>query len=197
MCTALFNFLLGFKNVCTAEASFNMSCPGINTFFTASVFWGTYGPLKLFGPNGHYKKLLIGFPVGFVLPFMTFYASKWTKSRYVRALHPVALCYGGLNWAPYNMSMHLPGLIITWVSWAVIKPRFLAFWARYNYILYSAFTTGVAVSAIIIFFALQIPGKEVVWWGNNVPFEGCDQSGCRRLEIPEVGYFGPAPGTFK
>ena len=76
----VFNFQMnGIKGVCTAEAAFDMTCPGINTFFTAawvcklveltsSVFWGTFGPPKLFGPGGQYVALLSGFPVGFALP---------------------------------------------------------------------------------------------------------------------------------
>lgn len=168
--TSLFNFLLGFKNICTNDATFSMTCPGTNTFFTASVFWGTYGPLKLFGPNGHYKTPLIGFPVGFALPFITFFINKKFKGKKIRALHPVAMTYGALSWAPYNMSHQLPGVVMTYISWAIIKPRFLAFWARYNYILYSAWMTGVAIAAIVIFFALQIPEVSVDWWGNKVPY---------------------------
>ncbi|BEJ16019.1 hypothetical protein CspHIS471_0506240 [Cutaneotrichosporon sp. HIS471] len=197
VCTSLFNFLLGFKNICTNDATFSMTCPGVNTFFTASVFWGTYGPLRLFGPDGHYKTLLIGFPVGFVLPFITFFLTKKFKSKFIRSFHPVAMTYGALSWAPYNMSHQLPGVIMTYISWAIIKPRFLAFWARYNYILYSAFVTGVAFAAIVIFFALQVPEVSVTWWGNTVPYAGCDHKGCVRMKVPEIGYFGPEPGTFK
>jgi len=34
----------------------------INTFFTASVLWGTIGPVKVFGRHGQYAWLLLGFP---------------------------------------------------------------------------------------------------------------------------------------
>lgn len=158
---------------------------------------GSYGPLKLFGSKGHYRNLLIGFPVGFIMPFITFYAAKYFKSKHIRALHPVAICMGRIEWGAYNISHQLPGVIMTWISWAWIKPRYLAFWARYNYVLYSAFTTGVAIAAIIIFFGLHISKTELEWWGNTVPYAGCDHKGCPRLPLPEVGYFGPAPGTFK
>lgn len=69
VCTAVFNFQMGFRNVCTPEADFGFSCPGHNTFFTAAVFWGTLGPQKLFGPGQRYNLLLLGFPVGLALPF--------------------------------------------------------------------------------------------------------------------------------
>jgi hypothetical protein len=37
VCTGILNYQLnGIPNVCTSAASFGMSCPGINTFFTAA-----------------------------------------------------------------------------------------------------------------------------------------------------------------
>jgi OPT family oligopeptide transporter len=72
VCTAIFNFQMGFKDVCTPDAAFGFSCPGNTTFFTAAVFWGTLSPKRLFGPDGRYNALLIGFPVGLLLPFGEF-----------------------------------------------------------------------------------------------------------------------------
>ena len=67
-------------------------CPGINTFFTASVLWGTIGPLKVFGATGQYAPLLLGFPIGVITPIMFFYAVKWfPNNRYLRQCHPVAV----------------------------------------------------------------------------------------------------------
>jgi hypothetical protein len=67
---------------------------------------------------------------------------------------------------------------------------------RYNYVLPAAFNSGIAISTIIMFFALSIPGKEIVWWGNTVPYQGCEGDYCVLKEIPAKGYFGPDPGTF-
>lgn len=67
VCAGLQNFVLAFKDVCTAEAKFQMACPGANTFFTSAVFWGTLGPARLFGPGKRYNLMLLGFPVGVVL----------------------------------------------------------------------------------------------------------------------------------
>lgn len=39
VCTSLFNFLMDFDGFCTPDAAFNMSCPGVNTFFTVSLFY--------------------------------------------------------------------------------------------------------------------------------------------------------------
>ncbi|OCF35911.1 OPT family small oligopeptide transporter [Kwoniella heveanensis BCC8398] len=103
ICTGVFNFQMNrIDGVCTADAPFGFTCPGINTFFTAAVFWGTLGPKKLFGPGGQYVALLAGFPIGFALPFVLwFLRKKFPRTNWIRQLHPVMLCYGGINWQVY------------------------------------------------------------------------------------------------
>lgn len=86
------------------------------------------------------------------------------------------------------------------MSTFILLPRNSTDRFRYNYVLASAFPTGIAVTAIIIFFALQIPkgGLELNWWGNEIVNAGCDgNGGCPLYDtLPDVGYFGPAKGTF-
>jgi hypothetical protein len=71
---------------------------------------------------------------------------------------------------------------------------------RYNYVLASAFPTGIAFSAVVIFFALQIPkgGLSIDWWGNTVTALGCEgESGCPLYaNLPDAGYFGAPKGQF-
>lgn len=73
-------------------------------------------------------------------------------------------------------------------------------WAKYNYVIAAAFPTGIAVTAVIVFFGLEIPkgGIAVTWWGNTVSYQGCEGAGgCPRLVPSNVtGYFGPPLGTF-
>ncbi|KAK6906266.1 OPT family small oligopeptide transporter [Kwoniella mangroviensis CBS 8507] len=197
VCTGVFNFQMNnVPNVCTSEAPFGFSCPGINTFFTAAVFWGTLGPQKLFGSTGQYKALLIGFPVGFVLPFIVYFLRKrFPRTAWLRQIHPVMLCYGGINWAPYNLSYFWPSVPLASFSWFYLKKRYLAFWSKYNFVLAAAWQCGIAIAAIVIFFAVQLPAVEVNWWGNTVSYQGCEDTACRRLPIPDIGYFGPAPGN--
>ena len=72
VCTGVINFqLTGIKGICTPDAAFGLTCPGVNTFFTAALLWGTYGPHKLFGKNGQYQLLLLGFPIGVAIPVGT------------------------------------------------------------------------------------------------------------------------------
>lgn len=109
VCTGVFNFQLGFANVCTSDASFGFTCPGQNTFFTASVFWGTLSVKRLFGSGRRYNLLLLGFPVGFVLPFIGYGLQKaFPRQKWLRQIHPVMICAGGLLWSPYNFANFWP-----------------------------------------------------------------------------------------
>jgi hypothetical protein len=87
--------------------------------------------------------------------------------------------------------------MVAWFSFQFVRSRYTALWAKYNYVIAAAFPAGIAVAALVIFFALELPvgGLSIDWWGNSVSYEGCEGSACTRFPIPESGYFGPAPGT--
>jgi len=74
--------------------------------------------------------------------------------------------------------------------------RHLAWWEKYNYVLSASLTAGVAVSALVIFFAVGYNPTPLHWWGNDVSGAGADGAGTPILPIPDKGYFGPDRGTF-
>ena len=43
------NYQLTIPDVCEPDQKDHFICPGINTFFTASVLWGTLGPKRMYG----------------------------------------------------------------------------------------------------------------------------------------------------
>jgi OPT family small oligopeptide transporter len=198
VCTGVLNFQMNdVPGVCTVDAPFHFTCPGINTFFTAAVLWGTIGPQRVFGTGGQYTTLLVGFPIGIVIPLVFWMIQRrWKDSRWTRQIHPVAILYGGLYWAPYNMSYVIPAVPIAWLSWLYVKKRFLGFWAKYNFVLSAAFSSGIAIAAIIMFFSLQWAEIEISWWGNNVVYQGCEGEACLRLTLADGEHFGPGPGQF-
>ncbi|ORX99958.1 OPT oligopeptide transporter protein-domain-containing protein [Clohesyomyces aquaticus] len=63
-------------DVSTATQKYHYTCPGINQFFTAAVFWGTVGPKKIFDSGGMYNWLLISFPLGVVVPLVAYLLRK-------------------------------------------------------------------------------------------------------------------------
>ena len=65
VCVGVLNFqMTGIPNVCDPAQKDKFTCPGINTFFTASVLWGTLGPKKMFGSGAIYNGLLYCFLIG-------------------------------------------------------------------------------------------------------------------------------------
>jgi hypothetical protein len=77
--------------------------------------------------------------------------------------------------------------VINYSSWLIVGFIFNWFmrrfhfrwWMRYNYILSAALDSGLAISMIVIFFALQMPkgGINVNWWGNDFWMTTADANG--------------------
>ncbi|CAK7275015.1 hypothetical protein SEPCBS119000_006466 [Sporothrix epigloea] len=223
VCTGVLNFQMHkIANVCTDQAADKMTCPGINTFFTAAVMWGTIGPKRVFGPGGQYTVLLVGFPIGVILPIIYWYVHKKAREqddahtvdahgnivdgevagskakglRWARQMHPIATLYGCLSLTPYNLSYIWPMVPVSFVSWILVRSRHLAFWSRYNYVLSASFSTAVALSAVIAFFALDYNNINLNWWGNTITQVGCEHKACPRLKLGEGEHFGPGFGQY-
>jgi OPT family small oligopeptide transporter len=195
---AILQYQVHIEGICTKTAPFRFTCPGPNTFFTAAVLWGTVGPKKIWGAGGQYSITLIGFPVG-VVAVVVFYllSLKWPKNAIIRNAHPVVMMGGALTWAPYNLAYIWPAVPVSAFSWLYVKKRHLGFWSKYNFVTSAAFSCAIAISAIVIFFGLQLPSISVDWWGNNVLSEGCDATGdCIRNVLADGEYFGPRIGEF-
>ncbi|KAF7303999.1 OPT-domain-containing protein [Mycena indigotica] len=195
VCTAILNFqMTQIQGVCTPHQIDHFSCPGINTFFTASVLWGTLGPKRMFGAGGIYNGLIYCFLIGAVLPIPFYFLRR--RFRVFEYFHLPVLLTGGLIWAPGSMANMWPAVPVAYFFNVFIRKRYLAWWSKYNYITTTAFSAAIAISAIVIFFALEWPGVTIDWIGNNRPFEGCDNDGCPLFPIPDSGTFGPVAGQF-
>ncbi|KAJ6616612.1 OPT-domain-containing protein [Mycena sp. CBHHK59/15] len=195
VCIAILNFqMTKIDGVCTPHQIDHFTCPGINTFFTASVLWGTLGPKRMFGAGGIYNGLLWCFLLGAIIPIPVYFLRKKVKA--LEYFHLPVLLTGGLIWAPGSMANMWPAVPVAYVFNVYLKKRYLAWWSKYNYITTTAFSAAIAISAIVIFFALEWPGVEIDWIGNNRPFLGCDGNACTRLAIPDAGFFGPGVGQF-
>lgn len=118
----------------------------------------------MFGTNGQYTMTLIGFPIGLLLPVALWYLRrKLPKNTFIRGIHPIPLLVGGLYYAPYNLTYLWPAVPVGYASMVYLKTRFLGFWSRYNYTLSAAFSCGVAISAVIQFFGIQMPEISFDW----------------------------------
>ncbi|RFU72836.1 hypothetical protein TARUN_9426 [Trichoderma arundinaceum] len=200
ICVAVVQFQMGLDNVCALQgAPFSFSCPNQRSFFTAAVLWGTVGPKRLWGANGTYTATLAGFPIG-VAVVVAFWAlgKKFPRNSFLRNAHPVVLLYGGCIWNPINLIYIWPAVPVACFSWLFVKVRYLAFWAKYNYILSAGLSSGLAISALIQFFGLTYQNVYLDWWGNTVNLKGCDIFGqCILNPLAPGESFGPGPGEFQ
>ncbi|KAK3986783.1 hypothetical protein QBC44DRAFT_383800 [Cladorrhinum sp. PSN332] len=185
-------------DICTKHAPFKFTCPGINTFFTAAVFWGTVGPRKIWGVGGPYAITLIGFPLGVALVVVFWWLNqRFPKSHFLRNTHPVVMLAGGLVFAPYNLSYLWGGVPVAAFSWLFVRKRYLPFWSKYNYITTAALGCGVAISGLLMFLVLELHPVELNWWGVNITQTGCDgNGGCPLKTLGEGEYVGPRPGEW-
>ena len=128
--TAVLNYqMTQIPDICTPNQKDRFTCPDVNTFFTASVLWGTLGTKRMFGSGAIYNPLLWSFLIGAFMPILFYYLRK--KSKLLRYFHaPVFYC--GLGWAPYNLSHAWAGVPLAFVFNYYNKRNFLAWWSKYN-----------------------------------------------------------------
>ncbi|PLB50379.1 OPT oligopeptide transporter [Aspergillus steynii IBT 23096] len=197
VCTGVMNFQIrNIPDLCEENQKDRFTCPGVNTYFTAAVLFGSIGAKKVFGAGGQYTALLSAFPIGLALPFVFYYAQKRVpQTHWFRRVHPVMLLAGGIHWSPYNIAYMWPAVLPAYISMKYLRTRYLAFWAKYNYVLSAAFSTAIALASVVIFFAVSYHGYHIDWWGNDAE-SGCEAEACTRLAMPEGEYFGPKVGSF-
>lgn len=93
-----------------------------------------------------------------------------------------------------------PASGINYSSWAIvgfifnfcIRRYHFRWWMRYNYILSAALDAGVAIAAVVIFFAIQMRGVELTWWGNTVWLNTADARGEPAIKLVPGQRFGPS-----
>lgn len=71
-----------------------------------------------------------------------------------------------------------PAVPVAWFSWHYLRHRYLALWAKYNFVLSAALSAAMAISAVLMFFSVSWTETNVVWWGNTQPYEGCEGVPC-------------------
>lgn len=91
---------------------------------------------------------------------------------------------------PYNFSYYAASLPFGYLFNVWIKKRHTGWWQKYALGLTTAFQIALALSAIVIFFAVEYKPKSLNWWGNEVSYAGVDGSDeCILKYVPEGGHF--------
>lgn len=197
--TGVVLWMLGHINgICDADQANGFSCPNGRTVWSSSVIWGLVGPSRLYSVGTIYSGLLHFFWIGLILPPITWFIWKKTGSDFVRKINWPLIFVGTYNVPPATGINYSSWYIVNLVFNKIIYRKFYAWWSKYNYVLAAALDTGLALSGIVIFFAVTY-GPNVQfpdWWGNTVWQNTADGLGTPWLKMPDVGYFGPSNGTW-
>lgn len=211
------------KGLCTPDQPSRFTCAGDgNPLYASSLMWGLLGSDRMF--NALYPLFKWCFLIGFGIAVIFLAAQGWgptylppvreklrhrlrpgvfaaldrTLFPFVASLYwlnPILIVQGVQHWAPSNLSYKTPGFILSFVFMYWLPRHRLAWWEKYNYVLSAALTAGVAISALVIFFAVEYNPVSLNWWGNTVSFSGVDGSQVGILPLPARGYFGPERGS--
>ncbi|CAI7641429.1 unnamed protein product [Penicillium pancosmium] len=183
--------------ICESDQSDNFTCPNGRTVYSSSVIWGLVGPRRLYSAGKIYSGLLHFFWIGALAPVITWLMYRYTKQRFWKMINWPLIFVGTYNVPPATGINYSSWALVNFLFNHFLRRKFFAWWTKYNYILAAALDTGLALSGIVIFFCISYPGAVFPdWWGNTVYLNTADGQGVPYKAMPDVGYFGPANGTW-
>ncbi|XP_027150117.1 oligopeptide transporter 2-like [Coffea eugenioides] len=172
--------LTSIENICHPELlppDSPWTCPGDNTFYSASVIWGLIGPMRIFGRLGDYSALNWGFIIGGLAPILVWLTHKTFPSQDWIKLVNFPVLFGAT-------SLMFPATSVNYNGWFVVGIVFNYFvyrykkkwWQRYNYILSAGLDAGLAFMGVLLYFCLQYENKTISWWGSEG--DHCNLASC-------------------
>lgn len=186
-----------YDGICDESQQQNFTCPNESVYYSASVIWGVIGPRRVF--DGIYPILKWCFLIGAFIPIPFYLIHRFAppKWQFLKRVDVLLIVLGFLNFAPYNLSYYTTAFYVSFIFMHYIRKNYVLWFQKYTYVMSSGFSAGIALSAIIIFFSVQYHAVDFSWWGNDVMYKGIDGDTSYRLkDIPDEGYFGPAPGSY-
>ncbi|KAK9343982.1 OPT oligopeptide transporter protein-domain-containing protein [Lipomyces starkeyi] len=185
----------GLQDFCSWTQGSRFYCAWSHSIYSGTLLFGVVGPTRTL--DTLYPMIKWSFLIGVCAAVPLYYARK-KFPKYLRLFHPV-LFIGGITryGSNYNLTYYSTGFYFAIFFMYYLRNRYLAWWSKYNYIITSGLSAGIAFSGILIFLALQYHPKTLTWWGNTVSGRGVDGLGVATLKaIPEAGYFGIPDGTW-
>ncbi|KAF5620239.1 OPT family small oligopeptide transporter [Fusarium sp. NRRL 52700] len=148
------------KDICESDQPNKYTCPQGRVNFSSSIVWGAVGPARLYSVSKIYSGLLHLFWLGALLPVVTFFLKKkFPNSKLLRNLHWPLFFAGTGNVPPATGINYSSAFAVSFIFNKWIRGKYPHWWAKYNYVLSAALDSGLAISAIVIFFALVFPGR--------------------------------------
>ncbi|KAK9431387.1 OPT oligopeptide transporter protein-domain-containing protein, partial [Lipomyces doorenjongii] len=182
------------KNFCSPTQVDKFVCAFPRTVYSDAIMFGIINPDRVL--TTLYPALKHCFYIG-PLVAIPFGILKLKYPQKMKTVHPVLIISGCAFWGwSYNLTYYIVGLYAAFAFMFYIRRYYTAWWTKYNYILTSGLSAGVAFSGIVVFLSLQYTGTRFTWWGNTVYATGVDYARATgRLAVPNEG-FGLKVGEF-
>ncbi|KAJ3807537.1 OPT oligopeptide transporter [Lentinula aff. lateritia] len=192
------------SDICQSGQLDRFTCQNTEVFGVASIIASAIGPNRMFS-QGMYSALLallFFFLIGALAPIISWLIDKKYPNSFFKYVNPVI--FNGTQLLPPATGInYVPWAIVGFIFQYLIRRRNFPWWTKYNYVLSAALDSGLAISVIIIYFALQYPkngtiGKNTIlsWWGNTVSFTGADGRGVPVIQLPVGEVFGSVKFLF-
>lgn len=173
-------YMFNIHGVCTTDAKDNLTCKSVKTQYNTHLIWGLFGE-HIFGAGGRYTVVLWFFLVGAGVTGATIAMQKIRpNAKFWKQFSP-ALFMGGAQSIPTSTGINYHSwFIVGFIFNYYIHKYKTLWWRKYNLVLAVAMDCGVAIAAIIVYFAVVYPGGSANynWWGTEVFAKGCDSTGC-------------------
>ena len=119
------------------------------TFVTAGAIWGSIGPARMFGPGTHYFGLLLGFPIGAMLPFIPWLSNRLYPSKLWHFVNiPILLSNTGAV-GRSNATIVAPFIVGVFFQYYLYNHHY-SWWARYNFTLSAALDAGTSFATVLV-----------------------------------------------
>ncbi|KAK7282920.1 hypothetical protein RIF29_12041 [Crotalaria pallida] len=166
-------------NICNTDLlppDSEWTCPGDRVFFGASVIWGLVGPWRIFGPKGNYSYLNLFFILGALGPIILWALLKaFPNQKWIGTIHLPVLLGATAIMPPASTVNFNSWLVVAIVFNYFVYKRYRNWWNKYNYVLSGALDAGMAFMLLLLYFALNMHGTSLNWWGQS---EHCELAKC-------------------
>ncbi|KAK7062623.1 hypothetical protein VNI00_000111 [Paramarasmius palmivorus] len=173
-------------DMCDRNQKNNFSCPNTHVFGASSIIWGAIGPGLQFTRGSVYygNALSFFFIIGAACPVIIWLFTKKRPYTWLNYIN-FPIIFSSLQYTPPAGAANVvPWAATGFVFQFIVRRRYFAYWAKYNYVLSAALDAGTALGIVLVFFCLQYPlnggiGENTIqkWWGNTVFLETSDWIG--------------------
>ena len=118
------------------------------TFTTAGSIWGSLGPARIFGPATTYFPLLLGFPLGIILPIIPWAANRVYPSKWWKIINVPLLC-SNINYIGQNSAIIVTPFIVATIFQYYIYNKHYHWWSKYVYTMGAALDAGTALATVL------------------------------------------------